>query len=124
MKDCKACGQQFGNATIYADREHHPGCPTLDESLSPEERSRLFMGQPRICSAEVPKEMPKAVWAGSLFGVRVYVLEDGRRIVDAEDVHRLLNGEMPEGFDMEDFGEAFARWQREPVPGPGAESKK
>lgn len=66
---------------------------------------------------EATGDLPVAVWEGSLFGIRVYVLSDGRRIVNAEDVQRLLSGDID--FDLTDFGEAFAKFMRGETPNGG-----
>ncbi len=61
------------------------------------------------------ERIPVAVWSGTLFGLRVYVLDDGRRIVDADDLHKFLeglaSGDGP-GFDLRDFGDEYAKFMR------------
>ncbi len=61
------------------------------------------------------ERIPVAVWSGTLFGLRVYVLDNGQRIVDAEDLHKFLEGLASGdglGFDLRDFGDAYARFMR------------
>lgn len=73
------------------------------------------------------ESIPRAIWEGTfkLFGVelRCYVLDDGARIINAEDVAKLFEqmesatyaGDMREGetipLDSEEL-QRFARWQR------------
>jgi len=67
--------------------------------------------------ASVEASIPKSIWAGTftVFGVtlRCHVLDDGQRIIEAEDVHKLLAA--MQGYepatgpgDMD----AFVRWQK------------
>jgi len=66
----------------------------------------------------VEASISKSIWAGTftVFGVtlRCHVLDNGQRIIEAEDVHRLLaviqNGDGP-AADPGDM-DAFARWQK------------
>lgn len=60
--------------------------------------------------------LPKAVWSGEICGVRVHVLDNGERIVDADDFTRLLNGEGPEGFDVDEFAAKFSAWKGKVSP--------
>ena len=62
------------------------------------------------------RETPTAVWSGVLIlsGVRMrcYVLDDGMRIIDADDLARLFeawDNDVP--LDLAEV-EAFAKWQR------------
>lgn len=61
-------------------------------------------------------EMPVSVWQGemSLLGVtlHLHVLEDGTRIVEAQDMVALLDAMEHGGPVDEDEMAAFARWQR------------
>lgn len=55
------------------------------------------MGEPGFfhCKRKEEKRMPQAVWEGAftIFGVKLkcYVLDDGRRILDADDVAALFD---------------------------------
>lgn len=73
-------------------------------------------------------DLPFAVWSGTLFGLRVYVLSDGRRIVDADDLRALLESFASEGgpgFDLGDFGEAYASFMRgDSMPPSSGEKSK
>jgi hypothetical protein len=66
-------------------------------------------------------ELPHATWSGVIGGIRVHVLSDGRRIIDADDFHRLLNGEIPEA----DLGNpeltAFIRGEGSPAQSAATE---
>ena len=59
---------------------------------------------------------PKAVWQGTftIFGMelRCYVLEDGRRVINAEDVAKLFDEDHPVETDQKGDLDAFAKWQR------------
>ena len=61
--------------------------------------------------------LPTAVWTGAftIFGVEVkcHVLDDGRRIIDADSIGKLLAAmELPSGSVEPGDLEAFARWKR------------
>jgi hypothetical protein len=60
--------------------------------------------------------VPESVWSGEflLFGVKVrgHVLSDGQRIIEADDVVRLLNAMAGNWSTDPGDLERFARWQR------------
>jgi hypothetical protein len=62
-------------------------------------------------------QIPKAVWSGVFVvcGVelRCSVLDDGRRIIDAEDVHRLIALTAVRKLENREAFDAFMRWYRE-----------
>lgn len=57
--------------------------------------------------------LPRAVWSGSFMigeiEMRCHVLEDGRRIIDAESMEALLGGDAL-GDDTADAFAEFMRW--------------
>jgi hypothetical protein len=55
------------------------------------------------------KDLPVAVRSGEIMGVKVHVLDDGRRLIDAEDLERLFRGEI-RGLDLAAFAVAFGEW--------------
>lgn len=59
---------------------------------------------------------PVSVWQGelSISGVtlHVHVLSDGRRIIEADDVHALFQARTDGAVPDEAEAAAFARWQR------------
>lgn len=57
------------------------------------------------------EQLPVAVWSGEIMGVRVHVLDNGMRIVDAEDMWSLLERMGEPGFDLVGFATSFSRWQ-------------
>ena len=65
--------------------------------------------------------LPRAVWAGTFkfFGIdlRCYVLEDGRRIIDAGDMSKMYDADMA-GVDEGDDSqrEAFVAWLKGNTP--------
>ncbi len=67
---------------------------------------------------------PKAIWQGSftILGVklRCYVLDDGRRVINADDIAKLF-GEDHLGTDQKGDLDAFAKWQRGAKPLYGCE---
>ena len=62
-------------------------------------------------------ELPTAVWSGvfTLWGIelRCYVLDDGQRIINADDFQKFVDA-VADGTPMADDADlmAFARWQR------------
>jgi len=73
-----------------------------------------WAGKPEDRPTLEPTALPKPRWSGSfdLFGVtvRCHVLEDGRRIIEAESMAALLAA-MESGAEPGDI-QGFARWQR------------
>lgn len=65
-----------------------------------------------------PKEPPRAVWSGSIMGVRVHVLDDGRRIIDAEDLAQVFERVATGDLDVERFCEEMVKFQRMPIDSP------
>lgn len=55
-------------------------------------------------------DVPVAVWSGEIMGVKVHVLDDGRRIIDAEDMMGLFLGDRLGDIDLEEFGRRFKEW--------------
>jgi hypothetical protein len=61
-------------------------------------------------------EVATVKWSGEVMGMRVHVLSDGRRIIDAEDLDRffgrLVTGKNEDGsnFDVDGFAAAFGRF--------------
>lgn len=53
--------------------------------------------------------LPVAVWSGEIMGIKVHVLDDGRRIIDADDFAKVLMGGMPDA-DVMTFARAFREW--------------
>jgi hypothetical protein len=52
--------------------------------------------------------LPKAVWSGDIMGVKVHVLDDGRRIVDADSLETFLTRlERTDGVDLDAFSKAY-----------------
>lgn len=69
-------------------------------------------------------ELPTAVWSGEIMGVKVHVLDDGRRIVDADDLWRLINRvESGDDFDVEAFGKEYAEFMNGATPHKGEVTK-
>jgi hypothetical protein len=74
--------------------------------------------QPTIPAALEMTDLPETVWSGTfrLFGVtlRCHALDDGRRLVDAEDLVRLFSERSPARMTRLDRDELtrFAKWQR------------
>ena len=56
------------------------------------------------------EELPIAVWEGKLFGIKVYVLSDGRRIIDADDFNALFDKITTE--DLPAFSRAMAEFMK------------
>lgn len=60
-------------------------------------------------------DLPKAVWSGTfkVFGVdvRCHVLDDGRRIVDPEDVAKIFDPDRTDAAEPEELV-AMSEWMR------------
>ena len=70
-------------------------------------------------------EMPKAVWSGTIMGIGVHVLDDGRRIIDAAGFETLLERLLEEKDDaaLNAAAAAFASFAAGgPLPPGGSES--
>ena len=61
------------------------------------------------------EDLPVAVWSGEIMGVTVHVLNDGRRIIDADAISRLFsdiaNGE-DDDFDPTAFAAEFSSFMK------------
>lgn len=60
---------------------------------------------------------PKSIWSGSFFigGIELHchVLDNGKRIIEAQDVDALFNAMGLESFELkEDSLQEFIRWMR------------
>lgn len=62
--------------------------------------------------------LPEAVWSGEIYGIKVHVLDDGRRIIDADDLNRVFDGtETIE--DLTGFAKAMRRFMNGEEPNGG-----
>jgi hypothetical protein len=52
-------------------------------------------------------DMPVAVWSGEIHGIKVHVLDNGQRIIDADDLRQLFSECTLDSFDMSEFAKAF-----------------
>lgn len=59
------------------------------------------------------EKLPIAVWEGEIMGVRVAVLDDGRRVINADDVEALFAGDRFGDLDFLEFATAFKTWADE-----------
>jgi hypothetical protein len=80
------------------------------------------------CALKDPstEALPRAVWSGHIMGIGVHVLDDGRRIIDAEDLTMLFERIGSGDLDAVTFAEAFRSFaDGGPVPqsGTGTEER-
>lgn len=67
-------------------------------------------------------DLPAVKWSGEVMGLKVYVLDNGQRIIDAEDMDRffglLVTGKNEDGtdFDVDGFAAAFGRFMNGEEP--------
>lgn len=55
-------------------------------------------------------DLPHAVWSGEIMGMKVHVLSDGARIIEADSLERFLNGDLVID-DPVAFAVSFTRWK-------------
>ncbi|HET9045063.1 MAG TPA: hypothetical protein VFN70_18035 [Burkholderiales bacterium] len=60
--------------------------------------------------------LPTAKWSGTIMGIRVHVLDNGQRIIDAEDLTTIFERIATGDLDPTKFGEAMARFKAGEVP--------
>lgn len=48
---------------------------------------------------EMVEVVHDVVWSGEIMGIRVHVLENGKRVIDARDIEKLFGLAEGEGFD-------------------------
>lgn len=78
---------------------------------------------PNTTPARGPEEagaIPTAVWSGQIMGIGVYVLDDGRRIIDADDLTMVFERIGSGDLDPDAFGQAIKRFFDGETPGEGA----
>lgn len=68
-------------------------------------------------------ELPKAMWSGEIMGIRVHVLDDGRRIIDADDLTEVFERIGSGDLDPEAFGKAMAQFTVGEVPQTSTDTK-
>jgi hypothetical protein len=91
------------------------------KSFGRELRQVFRLAEIALQRPSIMSDLPVSVWTGefTLFGVtlRCHVLDDGRRIIDADDIAKLLSAEPtdPDHADMADLQELLA-WCRGAEP--------
>lgn len=60
--------------------------------------------------------LPRAVWSGEIMGIRVHVLDDGRRIIDADDLVKVFERLGSGDLDPTEFGKAMAAFSHGESP--------
>lgn len=68
-------------------------------------------------------DLPKAVWSGAIMGVKVHVLDDGRRIIDADDLENLFERIGSGEVDALEFATAYRRFEARPLSGTDGGTK-
>lgn len=59
---------------------------------------------------------PLAVWSGRIMGIRVHVLDDGRRIIDGNDLARVFDRIAAGELDAATLGAAIAAFEAGETP--------